>query len=69
MERSKVDVNVTPDKRKVFMEREKLILAIVKSSLLQVYVDNSRDVPSMFHGTIYSQATMFGSSSQLGEFV
>ena len=47
MERCKVDVNVTPNKRKVFMEHEKLLLAIIKTSLLAVYVDDSRDVASL----------------------
>ncbi|XP_019875837.1 mismatch repair endonuclease PMS2 isoform X2 [Aethina tumida] len=32
-----VDVNVTPDKRQVFLEQEKLLLAIVKSSLLDAF--------------------------------
>ena len=32
-----VDVNVTPDKRQVFLQREKLLLATVKSSLKAMY--------------------------------
>ncbi|XP_025832566.1 mismatch repair endonuclease PMS2 [Agrilus planipennis] len=37
MERSCVDVNVTPDKRQVFLEKEKLLLAVIKSSLLEAF--------------------------------
>ncbi|KAJ7984683.1 hypothetical protein DPEC_G00357290 [Dallia pectoralis] len=32
-----VDVNVTPDKRQVFLQEEKLLLAIIKSSLTAMY--------------------------------
>ncbi|MEQ2303413.1 hypothetical protein AMECASPLE_016713 [Ameca splendens] len=32
-----VDVNVTPDKRQVFLQEEKLLLAILKSSLITMY--------------------------------
>ncbi|XP_030631239.1 mismatch repair endonuclease PMS2 [Chanos chanos] len=32
-----VDVNVTPDKRQVFLQEEKLLLAILKSSLIAMY--------------------------------
>uniref|UniRef100_A0A4W4FAR3 Mismatch repair endonuclease PMS2 n=1 Tax=Electrophorus electricus TaxID=8005 RepID=A0A4W4FAR3_ELEEL len=32
-----VDVNVTPDKRQIFLQEEKLLLAILKSSLLAMY--------------------------------
>lgn len=32
-----VDVNVTPDKRQIFLHEEKLMLAIVKSSLIAMY--------------------------------
>jgi DNA mismatch repair protein PMS2 len=32
-----VDVNVTPDKRQVFMQEEKLLLAIIKSSLKNMF--------------------------------
>ncbi|XP_035233556.1 mismatch repair endonuclease PMS2-like, partial [Stegodyphus dumicola] len=31
------DVNVTPDKRQIFIPNEKLLLAVVKTSLLQMY--------------------------------
>ncbi|XP_014768074.1 mismatch repair endonuclease PMS2 [Octopus bimaculoides] len=36
-----VDVNVTPDKRKVFFENEKLLHAIIKASLLALYEPTS----------------------------
>lgn len=39
-----VDVNVTPDKRQVFLENEKILLATVKASLLEVF----STFPSMF---------------------
>lgn len=39
-----VDVNVTPDKRQVFLDQEKLVLAAIKASLLALY----SSVPSTF---------------------
>lgn len=36
-QKDNVDVNVTPDKRQVFMEGEKLIMATVKASLVAMY--------------------------------
>ncbi|XP_074518976.1 mismatch repair endonuclease PMS2 [Halichoeres trimaculatus] len=32
-----VDVNVTPDKRQIFLQEEKLLLAIIKTSLINLY--------------------------------
>ncbi|XP_033840903.1 mismatch repair endonuclease PMS2 [Periophthalmus magnuspinnatus] len=32
-----VDVNVTPDKRQIFLQEEKLLLAIIKTSLINTY--------------------------------
>lgn len=32
-----VDVNVTPDKRQIFVQEEKLLLATLKSSLINLY--------------------------------
>lgn len=32
-----VDVNVTPDKRQIFLQEEKLLLAALKSSLINMY--------------------------------
>uniref|UniRef100_A0A8D9B258 Mismatch repair endonuclease PMS2 n=1 Tax=Cacopsylla melanoneura TaxID=428564 RepID=A0A8D9B258_9HEMI len=37
MSRDCVDVNVTPDKRQIFMDHEKLLLATVKATLLKLY--------------------------------
>ncbi|GBP55923.1 Mismatch repair endonuclease PMS2 [Eumeta japonica] len=37
IERSFVDVNVTPDKRKVFLTKEKIILDVIKCSLLKLF--------------------------------
>ncbi|KAJ9592773.1 hypothetical protein L9F63_015551, partial [Diploptera punctata] len=45
MARSSVDVNVTPDKRQVFLDQEKLLLVIIKASLLQMY----ETIPSTFN--------------------
>lgn len=37
MEKGQVDVNVTPDKRQVFVAKEKLLLATIKASLLEAF--------------------------------
>lgn len=37
MESNQIDVNVTPDKRQIFMEQEKLLLATIKASLLEAF--------------------------------
>ncbi len=37
LDKESVDVNVTPDKRQIFVSEEKLLLAILKSSLLQMF--------------------------------
>lgn len=37
IERAEVDVNVTPDKRQIFLAKEKLLLATVKASLLEAF--------------------------------
>ncbi|KAI5645502.1 histidine kinase-, DNA gyrase b-, and HSP90-like ATPase domain-containing protein [Phthorimaea operculella] len=50
MERTSVDVNVTPDKRKIFLTQEKIVLDVLKNSMLKVYesiprtlkIDNSQ---------------------------
>ncbi|XP_065065360.1 mismatch repair endonuclease PMS2-like isoform X1 [Rhopilema esculentum] len=36
-----VDVNLTPDKRQIFIENEKLLLAVLKSSLLKMFSDSA----------------------------
>ncbi|CAB3259709.1 unnamed protein product [Arctia plantaginis] len=42
LEKTSVDVNVTPDKRKVFLTKEKVILDILKNSLLKLFEDIPR---------------------------
>ncbi|XP_056017837.1 mismatch repair endonuclease PMS2-like isoform X2 [Ostrea edulis] len=37
MRKESVDVNVTPDKRQIFMENEKILLATIKMSLVRMY--------------------------------
>lgn len=37
IERTSVDVNVTPDKRKVFLTKEKILLEVLKNSLLKLF--------------------------------
>nr|XP_021181434.2 mismatch repair endonuclease PMS2 [Helicoverpa armigera] len=37
MERTTVDVNVTPDKRKIFLTKEKIIMDILKNSLVKLF--------------------------------
>lgn len=43
-EQSQIDVNVTPDKRQVFLEKEKLLLATIKQSLYEMF----KTFPSTF---------------------
>lgn len=42
LDRSSVDVNVTPDKRKVFLTKEKIILDVIKASLIKAF----QNIPS-----------------------
>lgn len=46
-----VDVNVTPDKRQILLQEEKLLLAILKTSLVQMYNSdvNKLNVNQKFH--------------------
>ncbi|CAH1638797.1 unnamed protein product [Spodoptera littoralis] len=44
LEREAVDVNVTPDKRKVFLTKEKIILDILKNSILKLFENIPRTV-------------------------
>lgn len=37
LETHQIDVNVTPDKRQIFLEKEKLLLAVIKASLLDAF--------------------------------
>ena len=36
-----VDVNVTPDKRQIFVQEEKLLLAIIKVNISSIYLPYS----------------------------
>lgn len=49
----KVDVNVTPDKRTVFVSNEKVLFALVKSSVLKIFSSNV----SSFEQTKYCQSS------------
>ncbi|XP_039286166.1 mismatch repair endonuclease PMS2 [Nilaparvata lugens] len=42
--RNCVDVNVTPDKRQIFLDNEKLLLAVIKETLLKLF----ESIPSTF---------------------
>ncbi|XP_067135070.1 mismatch repair endonuclease PMS2 isoform X2 [Centruroides vittatus] len=42
-----VDMNVTPDKRKIFVQNEKLLLAIIKTSLIKIYEPEQSILSSM----------------------
>jgi len=50
--RDKVDVNVTPDKRQVFVHNEKVLFAIIKTSLMEMYKN--------YDGTIETHQTSHG---------
>ncbi|KAH9498232.1 Mismatch repair endonuclease pms2 [Bulinus truncatus] len=41
MDKESVDVNVTPDKRQIFLEGEPYLLAVIKTSLLQMFEPTS----------------------------
>jgi len=49
--RSTIDINVTPDKRQMFMEKEKLFLATLKSSLINLFKNqvNLYDINTLIH--------------------
>lgn len=44
MERTSVDVNVTPDKRKIFLTKEKIVLDVLKNSLLKLFESIPRTI-------------------------
>ncbi|GAB1597623.1 mismatch repair endonuclease PMS2 [Argonauta hians] len=52
-----VDVNVTPDKRKMFFENEKLLHAIIKTSLLTLFEPMSATCSSIFMKSNLNSAT------------
>lgn len=55
LERQAVDVNVTPDKRKVFLTKEKIILDILKNSLLKLFENIPRTVKIESGLNLYSK--------------
>ncbi|XP_049874725.1 mismatch repair endonuclease PMS2 [Pectinophora gossypiella] len=55
MERTTVDVNVTPDKRKIFLTKEKIVLDVLKNSLLKLFEDIPRTLK--VETSLYSKAT------------
>ncbi|XP_051877095.1 mismatch repair endonuclease PMS2 isoform X2 [Pristis pectinata] len=61
-----VDVNVTPDKRQILLQEEKLLLAILKTSLIQMYDSdaNKLNVNQKFH-----QMTVLGNSEKVPQTV
>ncbi|KAL3211181.1 hypothetical protein MRX96_000862 [Rhipicephalus microplus] len=60
LERHSVDVNVTPDKRSVFVHHEKCLLAIVKCSLLAMY----RPIAATYERQSLSSSPALSQSSQ-----
>ncbi|KAL1423401.1 hypothetical protein MTO96_021156 [Rhipicephalus appendiculatus] len=60
LERHSVDVNVTPDKRSVFVHHEKCLLAIVKCSLLAMF----RPIAATYERQSLSSSPALSQSSQ-----
>eukprot|EP00112_Aurelia_sp_Birch-Aquarium-sp1_P009719 Seg2114.2 transcript_id=Seg2114.2/GoldUCD/mRNA.D3Y31 product="Mismatch repair endonuclease PMS2" protein_id=Seg2114.2/GoldUCD/D3Y31 len=54
-----VDVNITPDKRQIFIQNEKLLLATLKTSLLNMFQDTagSYDLNTKSPGTLSDKRT------------
>ncbi|CAN9508609.1 unnamed protein product [Ophioblennius macclurei] len=57
-----VDVNVTPDKRQIFLQEEKLLLAILKTSLVAMFEAGVNKISMMYTPTHNTNVT---SASQL----
>ncbi|XP_060802680.1 mismatch repair endonuclease PMS2 isoform X3 [Amyelois transitella] len=55
MDRTTVDVNVTPDKRKVFLIKEKLVLDTLKNSILKLYESIPRTLKVNQSSTLYTE--------------
>ncbi|KAM3966185.1 mismatch repair endonuclease PMS2 [Aphomia sociella] len=53
-ERTSIDINVTPDKRKIFLIKEKIILDTLKNSLLKLFESIPRTLKVETHNTFYS---------------
>ncbi|XP_059177944.1 mismatch repair endonuclease PMS2-like [Physella acuta] len=60
MDKESVDVNVTPDKRQIFLEGEKLLLAVIKTSLIQMFESTTSvyKVNNILSPLEYSQGKM-----------
>ncbi|KAK3601871.1 hypothetical protein CHS0354_041804 [Potamilus streckersoni] len=58
MDKETVDMNVTPDKRQIFMQKEKLLLAIIKASLIALYEPTTSVLrlqqPSILHSDSFT---------------
>lgn len=54
-----VDVNITPDKRQIFIQNEKLLSAILKTSLLQMFMDTAGqyEINSKRHSASFDTST------------
>ncbi|KAM9426324.1 mismatch repair endonuclease PMS2 [Pholidichthys leucotaenia] len=52
-----VDVNVTPDKRQIFLQEEKLLLAILKSSLISMYEAGVNKISLNYTSTLGTNAS------------
>ncbi|XP_063535537.1 mismatch repair endonuclease PMS2 [Cydia strobilella] len=57
LDRTSVDVNVTPDKRKLFLTKEKIILDVMKASLLKLFEAIPRTLKIEPNANLYSQKT------------
>ncbi|KAI8426489.1 hypothetical protein MSG28_005305 [Choristoneura fumiferana] len=58
LDRTSVDVNVTPDKRKLFLTKEKIILDVMKASLFKLFEAIPRTLKVETNSTLYSQRTI-----------
>ncbi|KAL3876687.1 hypothetical protein ACJMK2_034491 [Sinanodonta woodiana] len=58
MDKETVDMNVTPDKRQIFIQKEKLLLAIIKASLIALYEPTTSVLklqqPSILHSVSFT---------------
>ncbi|XP_063363286.1 mismatch repair endonuclease PMS2 [Cydia amplana] len=54
IDRTSVDVNVTPDKRKLFLTKEKIILDVMKASLLKLFEAIPRTLKIETNANLYS---------------
>lgn len=54
VKKTSIDVNVTPDKRMIFLEHEKLLLATIKSTLLKMY----ESIPSTYRMNVIAEPVL-----------